>query len=130
MKRILALTGVVAVVTGIVFTAAIAEDAKKPALDGKTMFLDQKCESCHSISALKIEKKASAAKETADAGSKKKEPPDLSNVGSNVKADWLGQYLMKTADKEGTKHMKKFKGNADSLKVMVDWLMTLKTASK
>lgn len=130
MKRIIAQAGATLVLMGVFLTAAIAEDAKKPALDGKTMFLDQKCESCHAIASLKIEKKASAAKETADAGSKKKEPPDLSDIGSKVKADWLGQYLMKTADREGVKHMKKFKGNADSLKVMVDWLMTLKTASK
>lgn len=130
MKRILALTGVL--VMGVLFASVVAEDAKKPALDGKTMFMDQKCANCHAIASLKIEKKA-AAKETAekaDATSKKKEAPDLSNLGNTAKADWLGPYLMKTADHEGVKHITKFKGNADSLKVMVDWLMTLKTASK
>lgn len=132
MKRILALTGVVVVVMGVLFTAAMAEEEKKAALDGKTLFLEQKCANCHAVASMKIEKKAPAKEgaEKADAGSKKKEAPDLSDLGSRVKADWLSPYLMKTADLKGVKHMTKFKGNADSLKVMVDWLMTLKTASK
>ena len=132
MRRILSLIVATGVVLGLFFAIALAEDAKVPALDGKTLFMEQKCANCHAVASMKIEKKAAAKEsaEKADAGSKKKEAPDLSDLGSKVKADWLGPYLMKTADKEGVKHMTKFKGNADSLKVMVDWLMTLKTASK
>ena len=107
--------------------AAHGEDAAAP--DGKQIFLTNKCNTCHTITAQKIEKKkaedAEAEKEKSD-----KKPPDLSSVGLERKADWIGKFLMKTETIKGDKHPRKFRGTEAELKTLSTWLETQKAPKK
>jgi mono/diheme cytochrome c family protein len=93
------------------------------ASDGKTIFLDQKCQTCHSISSQGIkrltEPKAGAVV-----------PADLSGEGLKHNADWISKWLMKEEELDGQKHLKKFKGSDDDLKTLSTWIGGLKTKSK
>ena len=97
---------------------------------GQKIFLDNKCTQCHNISALKIAKakadKDEKEEEEASEGSKKVDPPDLSSVGKDHKADWFVKWLNKEEKVEGRKHKKKFKGSPESLDTLTQWIATLK----
>lgn len=112
---------------------ARAEEAKEPA--GKTLFLSQSCNTCHSISAAGIEKKvakteaaATEKKEAAPAGDKvaaapSHKPPDLSSVGLEQKPEWMAKFLKKEVmAKDGKKHMKLWKGTDADLATLTAWL--------
>jgi mono/diheme cytochrome c family protein len=102
--------------------------AAAPAKDGKTLFLDYKCNSCHAISAQQIVKKEDKSEES-ESKSKKK-PPDLSGVGKKRTADWIAKYMNKLETIEKEKHPKKFKGTEAELKTLATWLETLKIDKK
>lgn len=85
--------------------------------DGKKVFLDQKCTSCHSITSQGIQGKAS---DPAD------KITDLSKVGAERNADWITKYLKKEVDIKGKKHKKAFKGTPAELTELANWLATLK----
>lgn len=81
-------------------------------IDGKAIFLANKCEMCHSVSTAGIEAKSKAMK-----------APDLVGVvTAQHDAKWIAQYLKKAADLEGKKHGKEFKGSDEELQALVDWL--------
>lgn len=104
---------------------ALKISAQGNAADGKKIFVDQKCNSCHSITAQNIPVKKGEQEEKDD-----KEPPDLSGAGIERKADWIGKYLQKKESIKGEKHSKKFKGTDAELAVLSQWLETLKTKPK
>ena len=82
---------------------------------GKDIFLNNKCNMCHSINSLKIESKMP------------NKYPDLSEVGKKeLKSANLKSFLMKEGDLNGKKHAIKFKGDAAELDTLVNWLQTLK----
>jgi mono/diheme cytochrome c family protein len=85
---------------------------------GKAIFDDQKCAKCHTITAQGIDRSGAAPPG--------KLPPDLSAVGAKHTADWMQQWLMKTIEMNGKKHMKKFTGSDDELKTLTTWLASLK----
>ncbi|MDP4198628.1 MAG: c-type cytochrome [Bacteroidota bacterium] len=89
--------------------------------DGKAIFLDSKCSNCHSISSEGI-------KGLRPEGGAK--PSDLSNVGSKFKSEWFEKWLMKEETLYNKKHMKKFKGSAEELHTLANWLETLKGEKK
>ena len=93
--------------------------AKGP--DAKPTFLKYKCNSCHSIDAAQIAKKAVEGEETT-----KMKPPDLSSVGLDKKADWIVLFLTKKEKLEGEFHPKKFRGTGSELKNLAAWLETMK----
>ena len=96
--------------------------------DGKAVFLENKCNNCHTVKAAGIEKKKAADAEASTTEKKSdKKPPDLSGVGLERKADWIAKFLMKTETIKGEKHEKKFKGPEADLKLVSAWLETLKT---
>ena len=99
---------------------AYTQDAKPT--DGKAIFLSAKCESCHAIKSMSIEAKKA---EGEDAGDNK--GADLSDVGLKHDAEFIAKYLQKLEAIEGKKHMKKFKGTEDELKMLAAWLAELKT---
>jgi cbb3-type cytochrome oxidase cytochrome c subunit len=120
---------------------AKAEEAKEPA--GKTLFLSNSCNTCHSISAAGIEKKvakteaaATEKKEAAPAGEKvatapSHKPPDLSGVGLDQKPDWMAKFLKKEVmAKDGKKHMKLWKGTDADLATLTAWLGEQKAETK
>lgn len=93
--------------------AAEAQSAK--VLDGKAIFLAQKCNMCHSVSTESI---------TATTKSDKMKGPDLVNV--KVDAKVLNGYLRKTADLNGKKHTKQFTGSDEELGALIAWIQKQK----
>jgi mono/diheme cytochrome c family protein len=89
---------------------AAAQAAK--VLDGKQIFLAQKCNLCHSVSTAGIE---------ATTKSEKMKGPDL--VGeSKREAKLLNGYLRKTADINSKKHAKQFTGSDEEIGALIAWL--------
>ena len=117
----------VLVSVAVVAATALAEQAASPARDGKTIFLENKCNSCHSLQALKIEKKQGAEQEKSY---DKMNPPDLSSDGLERKADWMAKFLLKKEMIDGEKHRKLFKGGEPDLKTLTAWLETQKAPKK
>jgi len=118
MKKTLgfALTIVLTVVMlALIFSGPGAAPAAAQAgkvLDGKQIFLAQKCNLCHSVSTAGIE---------ATTKSDKMKGPDL--VGfSKVDAKLLNGFLRKTADINGKKHAKQFTGSDEELGALIAWL--------
>jgi cytochrome c5 len=84
--------------------------AAQPALDGKAIFLAQKCNMCHSIPPAGIEHTMKTSK-----------APDLVGL-AKTDAKLLTGYLKKTADINGKKHVKAFTGSDEELGALISWL--------
>ena len=88
--------------------------------DGKALFLKYDCQSCHEVASHQIVLARALEEEDGT-------PPDLSTVGDEITdAAWMEKWLKKTVKKDGTKHKKRFRGSKSELKVLVDWMLTLK----
>ena len=130
------LISVASLACALLIGAAAAQDkapapAPTAAKDGKTLFLDNKCNTCHTIQAAGIEKRKASSTDPAEAKEKSdKKAPDLSSVGLEHKADWIAKYLMKTEAIKGEKHGRKFRGSEPELKTVSSWLETQKTPKK
>jgi mono/diheme cytochrome c family protein len=81
-------------------------------LDGKQLFLREKCNLCHAVG------KAGIA---ATVKSEKMQGPDLSKV-TDRKPALLTDYLRQKTEIDGTKHKKAFKGSDEELGALVSWL--------
>lgn len=81
--------------------------------DGKSIFVSNKCDACHSV-------------KSAGITSKKSNATDLSKVGATQKADTLAKYLQKKAQINGKNHMKAWSGSAADLTELTKWLGGLK----
>jgi len=101
-----------------VLVAGAATAASAAEVDGKELFLAQKCSTCHSIAAAGI---------TATTKSEKMKGPALDGVVAEKGVEWTLKFLHKEVELEGKKHGKDVsKMSADDLKVLVDWLATQK----
>jgi mono/diheme cytochrome c family protein len=99
-------------------TAAAPLPAAEGGMDGKAIFLAQKCNLCHSVSTAGIEAKIK---------SDKMKGPDLVGVlDAEHDAEWIGKFLHKQADLEGKKHAKEFTGSDEELTALIDWLAAQK----
>ena len=120
------IVGVLTVSAFIVLVSAVAfaqEAQSQPAQpEGLKIYLKAKCNLCHSIEAKNVEKASGGFTKVKE----KNVPPDLSNVGSKHKAEWLMKYLTKKETNEGVTHSKLFRGSEKDLKTLVQWLETLK----
>lgn len=89
--------------------------------DGKALFEENKCNTCHSIKNVGVEKL------------KKKKAPDLSGVGLEHDAAWIQKWLKKEVEKKSlygdrqVKHKKMWKGSDADLKTVADFLAAQKT---
>jgi len=111
MKNILmylALVITIVALYGFAFTIS-----NNPEGDGKKIFMDNKCNMCHTVTSQGIESKKSDAK-------------DLSTVGQDKATEILIKYLKKEAKLNDKDHKSSFKGSDEDLKILVDWLLTLK----
>jgi mono/diheme cytochrome c family protein len=97
----------------LLFGFAYSFGADEP--DGKKIFVEKKCISCHSVESAGIE-------------SKKKNADDLSKVGDSKKADFLEKYLTKKEKINDKEHKTAFKGTEEELKAISKWLGSLKSA--
>ena len=111
MKNILIYLGLVITIVALYgFAFTIAD---QPGDDGKKIFDDNKCNMCHTVTSAGIE-------------SKKSDASDLSTVGKDKTVEFLTKYLKKEAKINDKDHKSAFKGSDEDLKVLVDWLLTLK----
>jgi cbb3-type cytochrome oxidase cytochrome c subunit len=83
-------------------------------LNGKQIFIDNKCNNCHTVTTMEIT-------------SKKDDATDLSNVGNLGDAKLLKSYLQKESKINDQEHKIKFKGSEMELNAMTEWLASLKT---
>ena len=97
-----------AVVITVASVAAPSLSAATP--DGKQVFLDQKCNMCHSVSSAGI------------TPTSKIKAPDLAGLASKEDPAFLTKFLKKEADKNGKKHLKNFTGTDEELAAVVAWL--------
>jgi mono/diheme cytochrome c family protein len=107
-----------AVVLLAAFYSGPARGAAEPAkLDGKQIFLAQKCNLCHSVSSAGIERTVKSEKVAG---------PDLTNLAAKQDAATLTKFLKKTAEIDGKKHGKTFTGSEDELAAVISWLQQQK----
>lgn len=87
------------------------------ALDGKAIFMAQKCNLCHGVSAAGIT-------QTSD----KVKAPDLSGKVKAADAPKLIKFLRKLepGGEKNKKHPKEFKGTDEEIQAVLDWLVTQK----
>lgn len=90
-----------------------AAKASGSALDGKRIFLAEKCNVCHSIAVAGIE---------ATTKSEKLKGPDLGMPFTAARSE-VEKYIRQAAKLDGKKHKKGFKGSDEELAVLVDWLL-------
>ncbi len=86
-------------------------------LDGKEIFLKQKCDLCHTVSTAGIEAKVK---------SEAMKGPDLANVGDRHDAEWIENWLRKKVEMNGKKHPKAFTGSDEELGALIAWLQNQK----
>jgi hypothetical protein len=120
MRRTWPLLAVVAVL--FVFLAAspatlAVEESTEASSAVPEVFTAHKCNLCHSIESLGVERRSK---------SEKTKGPDLSDVGNHHDAAWMAGWLRQEETLEGEKHQREFKGSDEELKALVDWLVTLK----
>jgi cytochrome c553 len=114
MKKIILSAIAILLVFGYIqFTNA--QDTPAAAKDGKTVFTEAKCITCHAILVEKIETTS------------KKSNPDLSGIGAKHDAAFLTKYLNKEEKINDKSHPMKFKGEAADLEILATWLASLKT---
>lgn len=100
-------------VSGLFLSATFFMNAQdKP--DGKTVFENAKCLTCHSVTSQNLE------------GKKKDKSVDLSNAGTTQTAESLTTFLKKESDYNGKKHPIAFKGTDEEFQILKDWILTLK----
>jgi mono/diheme cytochrome c family protein len=91
--------------------------------DGKTIFLDHRCNLCHSVDDLGIHAKLKGEGLPDKA-------PDLSHASNLIPSEaWLEGWLHKKETKDGKTHPMKFVGNHKQMRTLADWLMSLKAGA-
>ena len=106
----------IAVVALLTIPIAVATPARTcapasaAATEGKQIFLDQKCNMCHTVSSASI------------TPTSKIKAPDLAGPPSKEDAAFLKKYLKKEAVKNGKKHIKPFVGTDAQLDALVSGL--------
>jgi mono/diheme cytochrome c family protein len=96
----------------VLYSGPAAGQAKP---DGKTLFLAQKCNLCHSIPPAGI---ARTVKSEKMAG------PDLVDIKTDPAL--LAKFLRKQAEIEGKKHGKAFTGSDEELNAVIAWVQSQK----
>ncbi len=91
-------------------SAAAAEDANVK------LFEESKCNNCHSIEKLGVERKIPSEKtKGADLGTTERD------------AAWITQWVLKEVELEGKTHISTYKGTKKDLEKLADWIVSLKT---
>lgn len=135
-QRFAVLLATAAVALAVPLAATVAEEAAKSDAEakipaGQKLFLDNGCNSCHSMKGQGIEKKKSATATEATAATPAASPskiPDLSAVGLERDQAWMTKFLLKTETLHDKKHMKTWKGTEAELATLTGWLAEQKNA--
>lgn len=97
---------------GFAFSMNLAEQP-----DGKKVFADNKCSTCHTLEAEGIVRKGNPPKNA---------PADLSLTGSKFTPEKFANYITKKESLNNKKHPASFKGTDDDLKALSKWLLGIK----
>jgi len=89
-------------------------------LDGKEVFLAQKCNMCHSVPSVEIEAKTKAAS---------MKGPDLPAATAR-EADWIVKYVRKEVQLNDKDHKKASKATDEELAALIAWLNEQPAAAK
>lgn len=100
---------------GVAFSMGTVEQA-----DGKKVFTDNKCSTCHTLEVEGIVKKMAPGKTA---------PVDLSQTGSKFTPEKFANYLKKKDSINNKKHPANFKGSDEELNTLSKWLIGLKKSS-
>ena len=101
------------VLTGFLLAISYSGEAQaQKVLDGKQIFLAQKCNLCHSIPPAGIQ---------ATVKSEKMKGPELTGLAKRD-ATLLNGYLRKKAEINGKKHGKEFTGSDEEIGALIAWL--------
>lgn len=84
--------------------------------DGKAVFLEAKCNTCHAISSAEIEAKNKSANNKA---------PDLSKIDIKYEKDFLKKYLQKEESINEKKHPVAYKGTDEDLEILLSFILSL-----
>jgi len=97
--------------------ALVAAVPAGAALDGKAIFLAQKCNLCHGVSSAGIA-------QTSD----KMKAPDLTGKVTAADTPKLAKFLRKLepGGEKNKKHAKEFKGTDEEIQAVLDWLVAQK----
>lgn len=106
MKWLIIFVGVMCLFSQDVFAQENSDDAKE-------IFLAEKCQRCHSISAMNIDVTG------------QKVVSDLSAVGSRHTGEWLVKYMKREVAINGKKHIKNLKTSGADIEKLAKWLATL-----
>ena len=98
----------------IVFLFGFAYSLSAGSSEGKNIFVNNKCNTCHSVEVQSIE-------------CKKKNPVDLSVIGNSHSSEFISKYLRKVVNVDNKLHKTTFKGTDEELKVLSEWLGSLKS---
>lgn len=98
----------------VAFSLEVLEAQEKKDDPGRTVFLQNKCNACHSVGVTGIPKRPN------------QKAPDLSTIGSTVKGSFIKAFLRKNETLHDRKHLGSFKGNDEELETLVQWLDSLK----
>lgn len=102
---------------------AITLQARSEGTGGKDLFLQYKCNRCHTVDVQKITRDS---KETDEEDASVKKPPDLSTVGQKRTAQWVVGWLNRDELLDGKKHRKKWTGTPEEAQAIAEWLAGLK----
>lgn len=115
MNRMIGLTLSVFLAVAVFAVFCPGPAAGQAKLDGKAIFLAQKCNLCHNVPPAGIERTTKSDKMAG---------PDIVDI--KVDAATLGKVLRKQADVNGKKHPKEFKGSDEELGALVAWIQAQK----
>lgn len=108
----------------VVLASFLAVVASAPVVraDGKKLFKEFRCQSCHAVKSLGIERVPDEKdKDDEDA----KNAPDLSAPGQKRTAEWVKRFLLREeVGAAGKKHKKKFRGDPADLDILATWVLT------
>ena len=122
MKKGIIIGSILLFVLGLAVYADEQQTSTTNQNPGKTAFLSNKCNLCHSIESEKIEKSSGGYQKS----NEKNVPPDLSGIGKKHNADWLVKYLKKTEALNNVKHARLYRGTEEELQALAKWLEGLK----
>lgn len=117
MKNIISFLFLISFIGIIYGFTSFNSQGEEPA--GKQIFVDSKCGNCHSIEAEGLTTK-----------SKKKNVPDLSDVGTKHNADFIMKFITKQETMNDAQHPMGFKGSDEELLTLAKWLESLKESKK
>lgn len=116
LTLVLPLVLVALTVSGPVYAGLAAADSGG-SMDGKAVFLAEKCNTCHGVAAAGIEAKVK---------SEKMRGPNLDEkVGEHDRAE-LVAFVRGEGELGGKEHKKPFKGSDEELQALLDWLLEQK----